>query len=148
MLWAPGSWVEPLPCDPWSGTWVADATTVPGTLGRRCYHFHWYQIPGCSPRCWINWGCSHHYWSLVGVPRSWVLLWFLKPLVMGSATAALLVLPSPWGPICLPSDVWIAWASWLCKDPMLGYKCPTGCNLKGKDKGNDSSPWCWYHSGE
>lgn len=66
-----------------------------------------------------------------------VPLWFLEPPVMGSANAVPLV-PSPsWGPICPPSDVWSLGYSGA-ENPVLSYGCPTDCNLKARNKGNDS----------
>lgn len=109
-------------------------------------------------------GCCHRSWSLrlqmlpplleKGVGEGWVSGTASVPVSSclrsqsGSWSLRLLVVlllhrPPPWGPIHPPSDAQICvdlLSILVCfaEDTLLGYRCPTGYNLKGRDQGNNS----------
>lgn len=108
--------------------------------GLRCWH-HCQGCLGCGHHCQGGQGCGVHHCS---------------PSPTTSIRSNLTTFRY--------KDVWISWASQHCHagDPLLDCGCPTGCNIKRRDKENrprhpdaDIAPltphligaWCWCHQG-
>lgn len=123
-------------------TWDIGSGMVSGASGHRCCHQGWghwdlWNIPCCLKQghkhCYYCWGrerlsCMlHSSWSLQSWTLLLLLLWFCCFYEVQS------IHPQMYKCMDL-SGILVG----LAEDPLLDFGCCTSCNLKGRDKVNES----------